>query len=98
MSVHNSCEVSDGLLCLVSNLFSQVSYGLADNRLNEYPNFFRTVPSMDTLNSARLTLLYHFQWYRIGILGSSQKVYNYVSFISPTTNIHHYNVIVVTIM
>ena len=57
----------------------QVSYGLIDDRLSQHSLFYRTIPSTTYLNSARLSLLHHFQLYRIGILGSSQTEYKYVS-------------------
>ncbi len=56
----------------------QVSYGLSDDRIDVFSNFYRTVPSIVTLNQARVYLLARFKWYRIGILGSHHSNYNYV--------------------
>ncbi len=57
----------------------QVSYGLSDKRVDVYRNFYRTIPSILALNQARVKLLDYFTWYRIGILGSQQSDYSYVS-------------------
>ncbi len=57
----------------------QVSYGLYDDRVDGFPSFYRTIPSIIFLNQARVKLLAHFKWYRIGILGSQQSDYSYVS-------------------
>lgn len=62
------------LICIL-----QISYGLTDDRFNSHNLFYRTLPSVKSLNQARIKLLVNFDWLRIGILSSSQIQYRYVS-------------------
>ena len=66
------------------NIFFQLSYADTNPILSDrstYPHFFRTVPSDSDFNPARIQLLRHFNWTRVGTLfqdaskGSSRYAY-----------------------
>ncbi|CAN8028766.1 unnamed protein product [Ixodes persulcatus] len=43
--------------------------------LESYPNFFRVVPSESVFNQARVSLLKHFNWTRVGTLYQTNPRY-----------------------
>ncbi|EEC12948.1 gaba-B receptor, putative, partial [Ixodes scapularis] len=47
--------------------------------LESYPNFFRVVPSESVFNQARVSLLKHFNWTRVGTLYQTNPRYALVS-------------------
>ena len=74
---------------ILTNFFFKLQVSFADTNpllsdRSTYPHFFRTVPSDSDFNPARIGLLRHFNWTRVGTLfqdasrGSSR--YAYVSF------------------
>ena len=81
----------------------QLSYADMDPVLSDrkkYKNFYRTVPSDNDFNPARLSLLDKFNWTRVGTIfqgvskGSAR--YGHVSFyttINPTTAMSEYGLI-----
>lgn len=46
---------------------------------DKYPNFFRVVPSENEFNPARLKLLKHFNWTRVGTLWQAEPRFALVS-------------------
>lgn len=67
--------------CLSLCLCVQLTY--ADTHpmytLDSYPNFFRVVPSESVFNQARVSLLRHFNWTRVGTLYQTNPRYALVS-------------------
>jgi len=58
-----------------SNLSPQITYSVTDISFNSQEYFYRTLPSDAATNDARSKLLDMFQWYRVGVLTSSDTYY-----------------------
>lgn len=61
--------------------FSQLSYADTHPMFTKenYPNFYRIVPSENELNPARVRLLLHFNWTKVGTLYQNEPRYSLVS-------------------
>ena len=58
-----------------SNLSPQITYSVTDISFNSQEYFYRSLPSDAATNDARSKLLDMFQWYRVGLLTSSDTYY-----------------------
>lgn len=71
-------------ISLDSSSVKQLSY--ADTHpmytSESYPNFYRVVPSESAFNPARLAIIKHFNWTRVGTFYQNAPRYSLVSIIS----------------
>lgn len=60
---------------------SQISYADTDPiyTIENYPNFFRVVPSENALSLARIPFIRHFNWTRVGTIYQNLPRYSLVS-------------------
>lgn len=65
------------LIILIVSFLLQLSYADTNPMLSDrdqFPNFYRTVPSDSDFNPARLALLRHFNWTTVGIVFQHAKL------------------------
>lgn len=77
------CALNEIHYCTKINIFFLFQLTYADTHpmyTNEnYPNFFRVVPSETAFNPARVALLRHYNWTRVGTLYQNSPRYALVS-------------------
>jgi len=70
-SNHQTTQLIATVQLMYFSFLLQVSYGDTNPILSDrkkYPNFYRTVPSDADFNLARIRLLQHYGWTRVGTL------------------------------
>nr|XP_037288938.1 gamma-aminobutyric acid type B receptor subunit 2-like [Rhipicephalus microplus] len=74
-----ACNAVTDPIAKASQFFQLVQLTYADTHpmytLENYPNFFRVVPSESVFNQARVALLKHFNWTRVGTLYQTNPRY-----------------------
>ncbi|XP_042145188.1 gamma-aminobutyric acid type B receptor subunit 2 [Ixodes scapularis] len=74
-----ACNAVTDPIAKASQFFQLVQLTYADTHpmytLESYPNFFRVVPSESVFNQARVSLLKHFNWTRVGTLYQTNPRY-----------------------
>ena len=58
-----------------------MSYGASSNALSDrkkYPLFYRTYPTDDKFNPARIALLKHFNWSRVATIHENHELFSLV--------------------
>ena len=68
----------------------QVSYSVTTQSADDYFKFYRTLPSDIFVNYGRLSLVIRFDWFRIGILHSTEEEHVSVS----STDMHQVRLLV----
>lgn len=61
---------------------------------NNFPNFFRVVPSENAFNAPRVALLMHFNWTRVGTIYQNEPRFALVSALHRDLEVIHYKLTV----